>query len=86
MPNITRHKKPTLPTKDYKQLVYDTRMWQDLRCEVLSNEPICRLCNRRLATEVDHIVGLRRGGSNDLNNLQPLCSPCHCEKTQKERL
>jgi 5-methylcytosine-specific restriction endonuclease McrA len=30
------------------------------------------------ATDIDHIVG---SGSNDLENLQALCSPCHLDKT-----
>jgi 5-methylcytosine-specific restriction endonuclease McrA len=33
------------------------------------------------ATEVDHIIEVARGGSNTIDNLQPLCKPCHMAKT-----
>lgn len=34
-----------------------------------------------VATEIDHIVELNAGGTNDLDNLQPLCKACHKAKT-----
>lgn len=58
--------------------------WQQLRAHVLSVEPICRGCRARRATEVDHIIPLRRGGTHDLPNLQPLCRHCHRSKTRRE--
>jgi len=33
------------------------------------------------ATEVDHIIEVARGGTNTIDNLQPLCKPCHMAKT-----
>lgn len=36
--------------------------------------------------EVDHIVGLFRGGSNSEENLIALCRNCHGKKTVEERL
>ena len=46
----------------------------------------CKICKNTLPGnyEVDHIVSLKSGGSNDANNLQALCRNCHGEKTQKE--
>ena len=35
---------------------------------------------------LDHIIPLFQGGSNDFTNLQILCSDCHAIKTQKERI
>ena len=29
---------------------------------------------------IDHIMPKSRGGSNDLDNLQPMCSPCNSRK------
>ena len=40
----------------------------------------CVLCGDR-ATEVDHIVEVVNGGTNDIENLQPLCKACHKQKT-----
>ncbi len=37
-----------------------------------------------LASEVDHQVGLARGGSDRLDNLQAVCVSCHQKKTQGE--
>lgn len=36
--------------------------------------------------ELDHVVPLFAGGSNDLGNLEVLCPNCHRLKTQEERM
>ncbi|MFO7537596.1 MAG: HNH endonuclease signature motif containing protein [Chloroflexota bacterium] len=36
------------------------------------------------ATDVDHITPLADGGTNNTNNLQPLCHSCHSRKTAVE--
>lgn len=61
---------------------YDRR-WRRLRQLVLTREPFCRMCGAP-ATEVDHIIPLSRGGTNALENLQPLCKRCHARKTMRE--
>lgn len=33
---------------------------------------------------VDHIVGKAKGGTDDPDNLQSLCSPCHDAKSERE--
>ncbi len=62
--------------------------WQRIRATVLAQEPLCRHCAERgeivPAQEVDHIKPLARGGGNDRENLQSLCSRCHALKTVKE--
>lgn len=64
------------------------RPWMRVREQVLSASPLCVACEAvgvtRLATEVDHVVPLHRGGSNALANLQGLCRECHAEKTASE--
>ncbi len=43
----------------------------------------CVYCARRLVvdrTDIDHIVPAVRGGSNDVGNLQVICSPCNQRK------
>lgn len=56
-----------------------------LRLMVLRAEPLCRDCLGRgrttAATDVDHIIPLRDGGTNELSNLQPLCHSCHSKIT-----
>ena len=38
----------------------------------------------RVATEVDHIQPLSRGGGHEWDNLQALCKSCHSKKTARE--
>lgn len=45
---------------------YDAR-WRKLRALVLAEQPWC-LCGA-VACEVDHMVSLRRGGTNERGNL-----------------
>jgi len=55
------------------------RLPADVRRAVLAaNKGRCCGCNRRRATEVDHI----HGSSSDRSNLQGLCASCHQAKTE----
>ena len=47
----------------------------------------CKICNRELdaSFDLDHIIPLSQGGSDDKKNLQAIChSPCHIEKSAIE--
>ena len=48
----------------------------------------CAACEETLEStfHVDHIVALHNGGTNDLENLQPLCVKDHAIKTQQEAI
>lgn len=63
---------------------YDRR-WRRLRTAYLVAHPLCVECQKRgaivLATDVDHVVARRNGGSDDESNLQALCHACHSRKT-----
>lgn len=65
-----------------------SRPWARIRAYVLSHEPLCRMCKAEgrttEATEVDHVRPLVMGGSNDWDNLQPLCHEHHAEKSARE--
>lgn len=45
----------------------------------------CHVCTRRLTArdhwDVDHILALERGGTDDDTNLAPICEVCHDKKT-----
>ena len=64
------------------------RRWRKKSREVRKREPLCRPCRKRgyvvAATEVDHIVPRKLGGTDDDSNLQPICFDCHVEKTTRE--
>lgn len=61
------------------------RKLQNLRRIVLGVNPLCVACQAKgkvsLATDMDHIKPLHKGGTDDLDNLQGLCSDCHKVKT-----
>lgn len=40
----------------------------------------CRQCGSLDSLEVDHVVAIARGGTNDLTNLQALCRDCNRAK------
>ena len=45
------------------------------------------MCKKKVAKgkfQLDHIIALANGGSNDLTNIQVLCIGCHADKTKKE--
>lgn len=58
------------------------RAWRRLRDEILARDSYtCQCCGRvggRL--ELDHIVNVAQGGTNDKSNLQILCHSCHKPK------
>ena len=62
--------------------------WQKRRAAVLKAEPLCRPCAQAgratAAQHVDHIVPKAKGGTDDMDNLQPICVACHDEKTEAE--
>lgn len=55
--------------------------WRRIRARVLREEPICRRCGKVASREVDHIVPKELGGTDERENLQALCKPCHSTKT-----
>lgn len=61
---------------------------QRRRERILSERPLCVACERAgrvaAATELDHVVPLWKGGSEDDSNMQGLCHACHAEKTATE--
>lgn len=52
------------------------------------NDWKCSGCNTTLPYffEVDHIIALKDGGTNDVNNLTALCVNCHKKKTMNDFL
>ena len=51
----------------------------------MMESPLCTHCEAKglvkLGEELDHIVPVSKGGSNDPSNLQMLCKECHAQKT-----
>ena len=67
------------------------KSWYKLRQRILERDNyLCQSCLMQgryvTATDVDHIVPIAHGGTDDESNLQSLCHECHKVKTAKERL
>lgn len=43
----------------------------------------CAFCGTNVNIQIDHIVPLARGGSNAIDNIQPLCKLCNSRKGAK---
>ena len=64
--------------------------WRKRRKRILLRDRhLCQPCLRNdimtQAKEVDHIVNKASGGTDDDENLEAICTPCHKKKTILER-
>ena len=54
----------------------------------LKRKGLCSICSLKIdagkSWDIDHILPLALGGTNDLENLQILCRSCHRSKTAKD--
>jgi len=61
--------------RDAKKAVFERNNYQ------------CQSCHKidisAKSLQVDHIIPLDKGGTNDLSNLQTLCAKCNREKSAK---
>lgn len=66
------------------------RKWMEIRSRVMRRDGYmcqCGKCKGKklLADEVDHIVPLFKGGTDDLDNLMAMNKDCHEDKTNKDK-
>lgn len=54
------------------------------RSEIKKRRIKCRVCNEEYATELHHIIAVENGGTDDIENLMPLCRECHKEYTSEQ--
>jgi 5-methylcytosine-specific restriction endonuclease McrA len=60
---------------------YTVAEWQALKATF---DHRCLMCNRQepeIKLTVDHVMPISEGGSNTIDNLQPLCKSCSSKKT-----
>lgn len=48
------------------------------------DDSICHLCGLPGSEEIDHVVPLAEGGSDELDNLAPAHKRCHAKKSSAE--
>lgn len=56
---------------------YTGKEWLDL-CELYDYRCLC--CGEKKPLTVDHVIPLSKGGSNGIENCQPLCGSCNSSK------
>lgn len=49
-----------------------------LLCRSYSNRCLC--CHKKRKLSPDHVVPVSKGGSSNIDNIQPLCIPCNSSK------
>lgn len=59
---------------------YTAQEWRDL-CRSFGN--VCLNCRRPEPLVVDHIIPVTKGGTSNVENLQPLCKSCNSRKHNK---
>jgi 5-methylcytosine-specific restriction protein A len=65
------------------------RKWTAIREQIRAWNPYCVECLKnkvyKLFDEVDHIIPLHKGGTDDFSNLRGLCTEHHYQKTCKDQ-
>lgn len=61
------------PWRRLKEKIHTRDGWTCLHCGITT-----------MKLELDHIINVAQGGTDDESNLQSLCVECHKVKTQKE--
>jgi 5-methylcytosine-specific restriction endonuclease McrA len=57
--------------------------WEILKKQYGNRCPACRRIEPNIKLTMDHVIPLSRGGSNNIENIQPLCMRCNDTKHRK---
>ncbi len=54
--------------------------WENLKAQYNWTCPSCKKIEPEIKLTRDHIIPVSRGGSDNIENIQPLCNPCNVLK------
>jgi 5-methylcytosine-specific restriction endonuclease McrA len=66
--------------RNYSAGKFDMEAWKE-KLESLHYK--CQMCGTDERITIDHIIPLSKGGTNHIDNLQPLCHSCNSSKNNK---
>tara|TARA_Y100000591_G_scaffold260223_1_gene232649 strand:- start:1 stop:513 length:513 start_codon:yes stop_codon:yes gene_type:complete len=75
-PNAVQKKQKRNVSESKKKFIASNQKWKCAHCQNLLDNTY----------EVDHVIALYKGGTNELNNLEALCRNCHGKKTFMEKM
>lgn len=57
--------------------------WANLKAQYNYTCPHCERSEPQIKLTIDHIIPVSKGGSNNIENIQPLCGSCNSKKGAK---
>ena len=57
--------------------------WENLKAQYNWTCPGCGKKEPKIKLEEDHVIPLTKGGSDNIENIQPLCRSCNAKKYTK---